>query len=77
MSISSTSINTTDRIPNNVDLGADKTLQRALEQWQPQFVNWWRETGPDGSQAFDVYLRTAVSVERDGWANFGYVKMPE
>jgi benzoyl-CoA 2,3-dioxygenase component B len=24
-----------------------------------------------------VYLRTAISVDRDGWANFGYVKMPD
>src|SRR5262245_29465947 len=33
--------------------------------------------GPDGTTGYDVYLRTAISVERDGWANFGYVKMPE
>jgi benzoyl-CoA 2,3-dioxygenase component B len=25
----------------------------------------------------DVYLRTAISVEKDGWANFGYVRMPD
>ena len=25
----------------------------------------------------DVYLRTAVSVEKDGWAHFDYVKMPD
>jgi benzoyl-CoA 2,3-dioxygenase component B len=66
-----------EKIPNNVDLGGDKALQRALEQWQPRFVDWWRDVGPDGSQAYDVYLRTAINVERDGWANFGYVKMPD
>ena len=33
--------------------------------------------GPDGSSDFDVYLRTAISVESDGWANFGFVKMPD
>ena len=33
--------------------------------------------GPDGSHDFDVYLRTAVSVDPQGWAQFGYVKMPE
>ncbi|HXF79167.1 MAG TPA: benzoyl-CoA 2,3-epoxidase subunit BoxB [Usitatibacter sp.] len=65
------------RIPNNVDLGGDRTLQRALEQWQPNFVGWWREMGPDGSHNHDVYLRTATSVEADGWAHFDYVKMPE
>ena len=65
------------RIPNNVDLAGDRTLQRALEHWQPNFVEWWREMGPEGSHDFDVYLRTATSVEADGWAHFGYVKMPD
>jgi len=66
-----------ERIPNNVDLGSDRRLQRALEQWQPSFLNWWRDVGPDGFQADDVYLRTAISVEQDGWAHFGHVKMPD
>ncbi len=70
-------INYQERIPNNVNLAEDKTLQRALEHWQPGFLNWWGEMGPDASSNFDVYLRTAVSVDRDGWAQFGYVKMPE
>jgi benzoyl-CoA 2,3-dioxygenase component B len=66
-----------ERIPNNVDLATDKTLQRALERWQPGFQGWWSETGPAGSNDFQVYLRTAISVDRDGWANFGYVRMPD
>jgi len=33
--------------------------------------------GPDGFQADDVYLRTAVSVEPGGWAHFDHVKMPD
>ena len=72
-----TSINYSEKIPNNVDLAADKTLQRALEHWQPGFLNWWKEVGPQGTTAYDVYLRTAVSVEPGGWAHFDYVKMPE
>jgi benzoyl-CoA 2,3-epoxidase subunit B len=72
-----TSIDTTERIPNNVDLASDRALQRALERWQPRFLDWWREMGPDDSAGFDVYLRTAVSVEREGWAHFDYVKMPD
>lgn len=64
-------------IPNNVDLGNDKTLQRALERWQPEFLQWWGDTGPQDTAALQVYLRTAISVEKDGWANFGYVKMPQ
>ncbi len=65
------------RIPNNVDLSSDKRLQRALEEWQPNFINWWLEMGPEGFQADDVYLRTAVSVDHEGWAHFDYVKMPD
>jgi len=70
-------IDLTNRIPNNVDLADNRRLQRALEAWQPRFVDWWREMGPVGFQANDVYLRTAISVEPGGWANFGYVKMPD
>jgi benzoyl-CoA 2,3-dioxygenase component B len=55
----------------------DRTLQRALEQWQPNYLQWWADMGPDGSQNFDVYLRTAVSVDPQGWAQFGHVKMPD
>jgi benzoyl-CoA 2,3-dioxygenase component B len=71
------SINYSEKIPNNVDLAADKTLQRALEHWQPGFLNWWKEVGPQGTTSYDVYLRTAVSVEPGGWAHFDYVKMPD
>jgi len=70
-------INYVDKIPNNVDLGRDRVLQRALEHWQPAFLNWWEDTGPTESRAYEVYLRTAISVEPDGWAQFGYVRMPE
>ncbi len=64
-------------IPNNVDLAGDKSLQRALEKWQPGFLGWWNQTGPVDSSTLEVYLRTAISVEKDGWANFGYVRMPD
>ncbi len=71
------SIDYNQKIPNNVDLATDRSLQRALEQWQPDFIDWWRELGPVGSQNHEVYLRTAVSVDPGGWAHFDYVKMPE
>jgi len=64
-------------IPNNVDLSSDRRLQRALENWQPRFLDWWKDMGPDGTSAFDVYLRTAISTDANGWANFGHVKMPD
>jgi len=70
-------INYGDRIPNNVNLNEDRALQRALEQWQPNYLQWWGDMGPEGSKDFEVYLRTAVSVDPQGWAQFGYVRMPE
>ncbi|TMB07938.1 MAG: benzoyl-CoA 2,3-epoxidase subunit BoxB, partial [Deltaproteobacteria bacterium] len=66
-----------ESIPNNVDLGSDRRLQRALEQWQPNFLSWWKEVGPEGFQTHQVYLRTAISVEPNGWAHFNFVRMPE
>ncbi|KAA3609005.1 MAG: benzoyl-CoA 2,3-epoxidase subunit BoxB [Planctomycetota bacterium] len=68
-------IDYTEKIPNNVDLASDKRLQRALEAWQPRYLEWWHEMGPTDFEPNDIYLRTAVSVERDGWAHFDYVKM--
>jgi hypothetical protein len=50
-------------IPNNVDLAGNKVLQRALEHWQPRFLDWFREMGPSDFHASDVYLRTATSVD--------------
>jgi benzoyl-CoA 2,3-epoxidase subunit B len=66
-----------ERIPNNVDLAGNRTLQRALEHWQPRFLDWWREMGPTDFLNSEPYLRTAVSVDRSGWATFGHVKMPD
>jgi len=72
-----TGIDYSQKIPNNVDLKGDKRLQRALERWQPDYLDWWREMGPTDFNENDVYLRTAVSVDRDGWAHFDHVKMPD
>jgi benzoyl-CoA 2,3-epoxidase subunit B len=70
-------INYSDKIPNNVNLAEDRTLQRALEHWQPNYLSWWQDMGPEGAHGYDVYLRTATSVDPQGWAQFGYVKMPD
>ena len=72
-----TKVDLNARIPNNVGLGDDRRLQRALEAWQPKFREWWMDMGPEGFQADDIYLRTAVDVGRDGWAHFEHVKMPD
>src|SRR6201992_2218077 len=66
----------TEKIPNNVDLHEDRRLQRALESWQPNFLNWWASMGPP-LPTQDVYLRTAVNVGREGWAHFGHVAMKD
>jgi benzoyl-CoA 2,3-epoxidase subunit B len=65
------------KIPNNVNLGEDRTVLRALEKWHPGYIDWWKQMGPDGFQEKPVYLRTAVSVDPKGWAKFDYVKMPD
>ena len=70
-------LNYQEKIPNNIDLSNDLSLQRALEHWQPKFKNWWQEMGPDGFQKHEVYLRTAISVDAAGWASYGKVKMPD
>jgi benzoyl-CoA 2,3-dioxygenase component B len=72
-----TGIDYSQKIPNNVDLASDKRLQRALEAWQPNYLEWWNSVGPTDFNTKDVYLRTAISADKDGWAHFGYVKMPD
>jgi len=69
-------IDYSERIPNNVNLAEDRRLQRALEGWQPKFLDWWRTLGP-ALPTKDVYLRTAIAVGRDGWAHFAHVPMEE
>ncbi|GAB3135812.1 benzoyl-CoA 2,3-epoxidase subunit BoxB [Amycolatopsis sp. NPDC004378] len=64
------------KIPNNVNLSEDRRLQRALEGWQPKFMHWWGEMGPT-LETQGVYLRTAVSVGREGWAHFDHVNVPD
>jgi benzoyl-CoA 2,3-epoxidase subunit B len=64
----------TEKIPNNVGLHTDRRLLRALESWQPNFLDWWDAMGP-ALPTKDVYLRTAVNVGREGWAQFGFVPM--
>jgi benzoyl-CoA 2,3-dioxygenase component B len=64
-------------IPNNVDLGSDVRVKRALEKWHPGYLNWWKDMGPEGFQESLVYLRTAISVDSKGWAKFDYLRMPE
>jgi benzoyl-CoA 2,3-dioxygenase component B len=72
----STASDYSEKIPNNVELREDRRLQRALESWQPNFLNWWESMGPT-LPTQDVYLRTAINVGREGWAHFGHVAMKD
>src|SRR5688500_3794861 len=71
------SVNSSEKIPNNVNLVNDRTLQRALEHWQPHFLQWWCEVCPSDFGNADVYLRPAISVDAQGWAHYGAVNMPD
>jgi benzoyl-CoA 2,3-dioxygenase component B len=71
------SINYDERIPNNVDLSSDKRLLKALEHWQPAFLDWWGDVGPQVFKGNEIYLRTAISTDPGGWSQFGHVKMPD
>jgi benzoyl-CoA 2,3-dioxygenase component B len=64
-------------IPNNVGLSGDARVKKALEKWHPGYIDWWMDMGPEGFQQALVYLRTAVGVGANGWAQFDYVRMPE
>lgn len=75
--MTSTNVDYDSLIPNNVRLSDDRRLLKALERWHPGYIDWWKNMGPEGFQDHLVYLRTAVGVEKNGWAQFGYVKMPE
>ena len=65
------------QIPNNVGLASDRRVLKALEKWHPGYIKWWNDLIPRQFQKSDVYLRTAINVDTDGWAKFDYVKMPE
>jgi len=69
-------IDYSQKIPNNIGLSDDVRIQRALEKWQPAFIDWWKGYGPSDTES-EVYLRTAVSADAKGWAVFDHVKMPE
>jgi len=73
----STQVSYDTRIPNNIGLSSDRRVLKALERWHPGYLNWWQGQGPQGFQDSSVYLRTAVGIDPQGWAKFGFVKMPE
>ena len=75
--MASNSVDLNAKIPNNVGLAHDTKLRRALEKWLPNYLEWWNDMGPTDFADKPVYLRTAVSVDNDGWAHYDHVKMPD
>lgn len=75
--MSSNDVSYDTSIPNNVGLHDDRRVLKALEKWHPGYIDWWMDMGPDTFQDSEVFLRTAVTVDIQGWAKFDYVKMPE
>ncbi|MEZ4385630.1 MAG: benzoyl-CoA 2,3-epoxidase subunit BoxB [Nannocystaceae bacterium] len=71
------SVDLNAKIPNNVGLADDPKVRRALEHWQPKYLDWWREMGPSDFAENEIYLRTAISVDTDGWAHYDHVRMPD
>ncbi len=65
------------RIPNNVGLESRPEVARLLEWFQPRYLDWWREAGPEGFDAARVYLRTPTGVDTAAHATFGHVRLPE
>ena len=51
-------IDYTQKIPNNVDLAGDRRLQRALEHWQPRYLDWWNQLGPDALMLSSLWRAT-------------------
>ena len=37
-------------IPNNVGLGEDVRVKRALEKWHPGYIDWWKDMGRKASR---------------------------
>src|SRR2546421_1477844 len=77
MNVNILNVDYSTKIPNNVNLGEDRQVLKALEGWHPGYMNWWSDMGPEGFQQSLVYLRTAYSVDPRGWAKFDYVRMPD
>jgi benzoyl-CoA 2,3-epoxidase subunit B len=71
------SINYSEKIPNNVNLSEDRTLQRALEQWQPNYLQWWGDMGPDGLAELRRLPAHGGQRRPAGLGAVRHVKMPD
>ena len=54
-------------IPNNVDLGSDVRVKRALEKWHPGYLNWWKDMGRKASRSrWSIYALPSALLQRLG-----------
>ena len=69
-SMTSSSIDYSQKIPNNVNLGGrPHAAARARAVAAELSSSWWDDVGPEGThRSSEVYLRTATSVDPQGWA---------
>ena len=70
-------IDYSQRIPNNVDLVERPPPAARAGELAAALPRLVEGHGAGRHVDFDVYLRTAISADANGWANFGYVKMPD
>ena len=66
-----------DAIPNNIGLADRPRLRTVLQQFRTDYLGWWRDAGPQGFDAAEVYLRMPTGVDARGWATYRHVKLPE
>ena len=67
-----------ERIPNNVNLSEQQAPAARAGALAAEVHPVVARHGPGGLSGYhQVYLRTAISVDTEGWAHFDYVKMPE
>ena len=64
-------------IPNNVGLADNPRLLAMLEAFGGKYMAWWRDWGPQGFDATDIWLRRPLSIEAGGWADFDYMRLPD
>jgi len=58
-------------------LGSNAPLQRALEHWQPHFIDWWKKWGRPLSATQMSICAPPPAIDAEGWASYGMVKMPD
>ena len=64
-------------IPNNVGLAEKPELRRSLEWFDACYRKWWFDCGPAEVRDREVYLRTPVGVDAEGWARYGFVPLSQ